>query len=298
MVGGSFEIERTGVRIPTPRPKALPVSVEAGFPETEEEEAPETDVTIVEAPSEAPVASAVAAPERSDQPNGNGDGRGRKRRRRRRGGRGRNGPQQQQGPEAEMEAGPNGAEPVAHFGHAAGDAIAGEAEDDDEEAGPEQAGEAQQADGRPATTPMGEGSEKRRRRRRRGRRGRRRDGELGHAPNDTVARLPETDISAAPAYSGERREEQHPVVMPNAESSPLWSLNDRSPEAPAPYIRATEPVAEAEAPQFEAINPIAESAPVPLRIENEPVAAPDDAAASNESPREARKGWWQRRFKG
>jgi ribonuclease E len=52
MMGGSFEIERTGVRIPSPRPKAVAVSVEAGFHEEVEEEAPETDVTIVEAPSE------------------------------------------------------------------------------------------------------------------------------------------------------------------------------------------------------------------------------------------------------
>ena len=46
----------------------------------------------------------------------------------------------------------------------------------------------------------------------------------------------------------------------------------------------------------DAINPILERSPVPvLDLPEETV--PEDAAPTNEPPREARKGWWQRRFK-
>src|SRR6266567_3800639 len=87
MMGGSFELERTGIRIPTPRPKAPAISFEAGYQDAETQEL-ETDVTIVEAPPQTETPPAESSVERD--PSGV-DGRGRKRRRRRRGGRGRNG---------------------------------------------------------------------------------------------------------------------------------------------------------------------------------------------------------------
>jgi ribonuclease E len=140
-------------------------------------------------------------------------------------------------------------------------------------------------------SPPGEGG--RRRRRRRGRRGRRRDGEFGHPSGEGGPHNgTEAPIAAAPAYPAPVPQEEHPAV-PNAESSPLWSLSDHSSAARAP---APEPTLEAEPPPVEAINPVAESRPVPANIESVPVTAPDDAA--NEVPREARKGWWQRRFRG
>jgi ribonuclease E len=294
MMGGSFELERTGVRIPTPRPKAVPVSVEAGFQEAEEE-APETDVTIVEAPSEPAVqtAAAAAAPERAEQ--GNGDGRGRKRRRRRRGGRGRGGPQQQAA-EFELEPRAGDGEPAPEIAEAAPDALTGERDDEeeDEDSGPEE----QAAEGRPSEQhrPTGEGGEKRgRRRRRRGRRGRRREGEFGQQPGEGGARVSmEAPLAAAPAYPSPVQEEEHPVV-PNGESSPLWSLSDYTPSEPAPLPG---PFEEPELPPMERINATADSRPVLVDIEAARVAVPEDAASSDEPPREARKGWWQRRFKG
>ena len=102
-------------------------------------------------------------------------------------------------------------------------------------------------------------------------------------------------MAASPDYSGGRPDEQQAVIMPNAESSPLWSLNDHSTEAPAPYAGAEETVAETVSPAIDAINPIAELPPVAVSLRDEPIATPEDAA--NEPPREARKGWWQRRFK-
>ena len=89
MMGGSFEIERTGVRIPSARPKVAPVSVEAGFQSAEPEE-PETDVTLAEAPAELETESEETAAEGQIRPEGQGDGQGqgegrRRRKRRRRG---------------------------------------------------------------------------------------------------------------------------------------------------------------------------------------------------------------------
>ena len=83
--------------------------------------------------------------------------------------------------------------------------------------------------------------------------------------------------------------------MPNAESSPLWSLTDTSP-APQPL---PEPEVAREALDVEiispVISPVPEARPVPVSLES----APEDAASAsaNEPPRESRKGWWQRRFK-
>jgi ribonuclease E len=323
MMGGSFEIERTGVRIPSAKPKSVPVSVEAGF---QEQEVLETDVTIVEAPVEpvAPVQAAVTA-ERDvgNGGNGNGEGRGRKRRRRRRGGRGRGAQQFQE------SSGVNSAPaipPNAGDQHPESFTAENDEGDDEPEGVGEAAGDERQASSTAAPGPATEGADRnRRRRRRRGRRGRRRDsdpahqgGEPAHEPaavQGEQAAVPAVAFSSPPA---EALEDQS-VLAPNAPSSPLWSLSDHVAERPtlaemqAQHLAATGALAPEPAKLFEpepaqaiepepasamadAINPILERSPVPvLDLPEETV--PEDAAPTNEPPREARKGWWQRRFK-
>ena len=242
MMGGSFELERTGVRIPSARPKALPVSVEAGFPEESEPEEPETDVTIVEAPVEARAESkgAVAKTAVTDGAageRGDGDGRGRKRRRRRRGGRGRNGQAPAHDIEMEPRLGDSQAAP-ASIVEPGIDSLVGESlEGDDAEtdSGAEGGGEERDVQGGAAPPPSSE-ADKHRRRRRRGRRGRRREGELGVSTGE--APPPGEPAGEPPVETGvfvvEPTPEGVPIVMPNAPSSPLWSLTDHAPEgAPA-----------------------------------------------------------------
>jgi ribonuclease E len=301
MMGGSFEIERTGVRIPTPRPKALPVSIEAGFQDAEVEE-PETDVTIVEAPIETTHQSEAVSSERTDT--GNGDGRGRKRRRRRRGGRGR-GPQSGM-PESEIERHAGNGGPVSAPAETNGDALTSESDDEDDES------ETQAAEGnaeRPAHSgpvPSGthEGGEGRRRRRRRGRRGRRGPGEMG-ASGESQPRQPEDQQVAAAAPAFQAPAEENPIIVPNADSSPLWSLSDQSaqPDAPAQTRKRAEATVE------RVIEPVAaEMASQRVESQSAPPEASEAAAeekpsraretpAVSEPPVDPRKGWWQRRFK-
>ena len=298
MMGGSFEIERTGVRIPTPRPKAIPVSIEAGFQEAEPE-VPETDITIVEAPTEAAPRSEGASPERIDSGNGNGngngngEGRGRKRRRRRRGGRGR-------GPQSTSPE--NISEPqTADFDSSQVPSEAGtdvpdsrnDGEEDDSEA-PSQDGGAEQAlQNGPPPAQAGEGGEGRRRRRRRGRRGRRGPGETGGGGADTRPRQPdEQGMTPAPVFHAPA---EQPVVAPNGDSSPLWSLSDGSPEPALPRMQEAPPRAEAE-PSAPTPSPAQERSETRPAATEVPVTVQDVPAASEGSP-ETRKGWWQRRFK-
>jgi ribonuclease E len=310
MMGGSFEIERTGVRIPTPRPKAIAVSVEAGFQSSETEE-PETDVTIVEAPVEpAPRSETAAQPERADS--GNGEGRGRKRRRRRRGGRGRGQPGSPT-PEHELEPRAGDVEPSPMLAESGSDALASQSdaddEDDENEAEENGAEHASQAGSAPAAS--GEGGEHRRRRRRRGRRGRRGGpGETGGQHGEQRGHNGEDQpIETAPAFAAPAGVQ---TIVPNTESSPLWSLADQAAEhsSPAPLpgplpvaasISSPEPSATSEitaAPEVStAAEPPAEmpapSAPNPSEsmVQN-PI--PESVPAEDQN---SRKGWWQRRFK-
>ena len=289
MMGGSFEIERTGVRIPSARPKSLAVSIEAGFQEEEPEEASE-DVTIVEAPMETMPEPGTVTAERES---GNGEGRGRKRRRRRRGGRGR-GPQQLV-PESELEPRAGDGQPApAVMGEAGPDSFA--IEGAEEEAGngeePGSEGEDHRAD---ATAPQsGEAAEKRRRRRRRGRRGRRREGEPVSINGETPAYAASPDqppVDEVPFVAPAPVAEVTPVV-PNAPSSPLWSLSDHAPESkptlPERFVAAI----------GDANNPIVEAPDTALIAAEAETAPPhDEAETATETPRESRKGWWQRRFK-
>jgi hypothetical protein len=70
------------------------------------------------------------------------------------------------------------------------------------------------------------------------------------------------------------------AVIPNTPSSPVWSLLDQQ-TVPEPSAAMPEPLAAA--PE------LPEIAPVP--------AASATPAERDTSPRETRKGWWQRRFK-
>ena len=311
MMGGSFEIERTGQRIPTVRPKALPVSVEAGFPAEEEE--PEADVTIVEPPAEAP----REAPAQAAEPEHAADGRGRKRRRRRRGGRGRNGNGAPGGlPEAELEprlGDERGDDelPAPIAAEAGPDALGTESEGIEEEDGEDEREERQSAQGAAAQGPLGEGGDKRRRRRRRGRRGRRRDGEFGgngEAPAPVTAQ-------PAPALAAGTENAEPAMLAPNGESSPLWSLTDHTPAAealPALSVAVEPTVTPFVVPAREEPEPAAAlTAQTSAAPAEEPAAPPELASlpeepaaafgqapvAPEEPPREARKGWWQRRFK-
>jgi ribonuclease E len=305
MMGGSFEIERTGVRIPTLRPKALPVSIEAGFQEAEPEE-PETDVTIVEAPVEITQLGESPPSERTDS--ANGDGRGRKRRRRRRGGRGR-GPQSGT-PESEMERQAGNGEPHPVMAETNGDAPGTDRddEDDESEAGAQEASAERAPHSGPAPAGTSEGGEGRRRRRRRGRRGRRGPGEMGAAGEARPRPQEDQPIAAAPGFQVPAVED--PIIVPNADSSPLWSLSDLSgqhgvaartrhtPEAVEERLgteveRVIEPVAAEMASERMETH----SAPPEAPAEREPPTAARETPAVAEPPADARKGWWQRRFK-
>jgi ribonuclease E len=286
MMGGSFEIERTGVRVPTPRPKAIAVSLEAGFQDSEPEEPAETDVTIVEAPMESTPRADVASPERTDAPNG--DGRGRKRRRRRRGGRGR-GPQSSlPGLDQEPHVGDNESTPLAvGTSHPA----EGEGDDDEGEGAAEENGAEQATQGGPAPAHAGEGGEVRRRRRRRGRRGRRGPGESGAHSGEARTQGPEEQASA---FGGPT---EAPVIAPNADSSPLWSLSDQSPQPfAAPQARETlmPAMAEAGGLDLDVAPPTAQSQFAPAQTAT---AAQEAPPPPEEGSRDSRKGWWQRRFK-
>jgi ribonuclease E len=287
MMGGSFELERTGVRIPTQRPKAPAISFEAGYQDTENEE-PETDVTIVEAPPQTETPPAESSVERDS---GGVDGRGRKRRRRRRGGRGRNphGPFQEAGADGRANEVPNVPVPLSDVRLEPSSAD----DDDDEETQSEPAPEAQSEHresraGSPPPAPGGEGVG-RRRRRRRGRRGRRRDGEMvgGETPAQTQFR-PEPASFVASAAT-----QESPVLIPNAPSSPLWSLSDQTDRTPSLPERAAQAIQE-EPKMHTPANAMAEiGSETQVEVSREPERSEEGDAA----PQEARKGWWQRRFK-
>ena len=283
MMGGSFEIERTGTRTPAPRPKAIPVSFEAGF----EGQAPEAQAveTVVEHAAESPAETEIASEAQAPANGQGGEGR-RRRRRRRRGGRGR-GPQGHHEGLQEARSGESLApssresEPRPAAESASSETSAPVAEDLQRE----RMG-VPSSQGQP-----GEGGH-RRRRRRRGRRGRRREGEQGNGgafhhgeERQQQAGAPlheETGFRGAHAESTPAAEA---VMSPNTPSSPQWSLNDFGSEErfsrSAPSESRTEESREPES---------TERMPRVETVANE-------SAAEETPPKEARKGWWQRRFK-
>jgi ribonuclease E len=143
-----------------------------------------------------------------------------------------------------------------------------------------------------STAPEQPGTARRKRRRRRGKRG-----GTAHSSDAGNTQQSEANSFAGPAHDFDRfgipdeidttpREEPRPqpaiekadtdvpVAMPNAASSPVWSLTaDPGEVLPSPQRRAPEPVA------------------VPVSQE----AAPEPVSTQPAGP--PKKGWWQRTFK-
>jgi ribonuclease E len=282
MMGGSFEIDRTGTRAALPRPKTGAISVEGGFQDTRPEivepevAEPEEEPSEVSATQETPVARPQG---QSGAPEGDGQGGRRRRRRRRRGGRGRNGQphpvhdgQQQQRPQEPQHA------EAEQRSDDEGDG------EETEEPAPSIAAVPQEpgrTEGSPAPHQEGGG---RRRRRRRGRRGRRHDGD----PSNGAHRQPQTHGEYQSATGGQPRYEAHSpnpqpeAVEPNAPSSPQWSLSEQRSET---RVVEREPEPSTSREEFASSK------------RPEPGAAAEAVEPESSEPRETRKGWWQRRFK-
>jgi ribonuclease E len=270
LMAGTFDIERVGHRNPEdfvrPVAAAQPAAVEEeeDLDIVEEEELAEEDEVIA---AEAEAAPSEDGEAQGDESRGERDGGRRRRRRggRNRGGRGRDrerGPREGQPQEARAE----GEDPFPNAEAGAEDANADVVE----------GGEGLIADGAEANTEAGaQGEEgRRRRRRRRGRRGGRDRFENG----EQAAAAPAGDGDAAPAQPSPAyadrfgsdsdsdeidttpRDNAPAVVMPNAASTPSWTLND------------------------------------PTEIDTTPSEAPP-AAASSAPAAPSKKGWWQRAFR-
>jgi hypothetical protein len=85
--------------------------------------------------------------------------------------------------------------------------------------------------------------------------------------------------------------EEHPVMIPNAPSSPLWSLTDQADHRPSLPERAAHAIHdEPKAPSIAAPE-------IRSRTHMEDAPEPERAEGDDATPHEARKGWWQRRFK-
>jgi ribonuclease E len=293
MMGGSFELERTGLRVPNVRPKA--VSVEAGFPSHEPElvqdaaEPAEPDEEVVVEQQAEDAAPREHDRNRGDRPQHQqgdvgGEGGGRKRRRRRRGGRGRNG-----GQPSQQESHQGGGEhrhgqpqhpnrPPLQHAEAAINVETGSENDTEFDAMPEIAGEATQIPASGQQPPMD--GDRKRRRRRRGRRGRRREGEqgmthpMGASENHGQQTSETSSVETERSFPAVRHEDSFvtEAVAPNAPSSPQWSLTEPVRDEPEPVAATSEPAAAA--------------SPPPER-KQQPEAEP---------PKEPRKGWWQRRL--
>ncbi len=282
MVSGSFEIQRTGMRVPAPRPKLTAVSVEGGFQEPDAE--PEADVTIVEPPETAPAPFSEAAAEQEAA----GAGAGRKRRRRRRGGRGRTG--RPDSTPAVPEISPVEQDAEIHATPAL--------EAEPGSGGDGQEGEIESLSGqRPAATTAAD-AEKRRRRRRRGRRGRRfepeistpagePDAEKNHANSiaaaDVEGHPPPPDSAAPPVAFQQPRPAMEAPAAVNTPSSPVWTLLDQQTVEDGPT-----PPAEAEP-----LKPLEKTPAVETAAE-----VVQEMSPAGTAPQEARRGWWQRRFRG
>jgi ribonuclease E len=248
---------------------------------------PETDITIVEAPVETVQPPAETSAERDA---GSLDSRGRKRRRRRRGGRGRGPPSPVQeigidGRPSEIQSAP------PPSGETQLGPLPIDTDEDEErqsETGAEGHSEQKESHAGLAPAQAGENGGKRRRRRR-GRRGRRREGEMvggESAAHEQSQAEPASFIAPTPA------EEEHPVVMPNAPSSPLWSLTDQAPvQRPSLPERAAQEIYE------EPRMPVSAAAETQSRTEVQDTREPERPEGVDATPHEARKGWWQRRFK-
>jgi ribonuclease E len=286
---GDFEIDRIGERDPSTRPRpVVPIEIE---PEPEEPEAELVEEAVEEEEEQVPeVPGETSAEARQPQ---NDEGGRRRRRRRRRGGRDRGNDVRQDRPPQDKPLQDRPPQQLAPEGEI------GIVTQTDDAASTEVGAPAQapRPDGQNGGPP-GDGTRRRRRRRRRGRRGERDNfgGEQrseGASPSpidshyeDRFGQLDEVDTTP-------RIEPPFPVadapVVPNAASTPVWSLKSESgvsanlPRPPAP--KPAEPPA-----------PI--SAAVPVKSEEPPPAkaepVPEPAQASDQP---VKKGWWQRTFR-
>ena len=86
---------------------------------------------------------------------------------------------------------------------------------------------------------------------------------------------------------------EEPRVMPNAPSSPLWSLTDQ-----APLMTPSLPERAAREMPEEPVMPDIAATETESRTEAQDSREQERPAGVDATPHEARKGWWQRRFKG
>ena len=80
-------------------------------------------------------------------------------------------------------------------------------------------------------------------------------------------------------------------MIPNAPSSPLWSLADQTDHRPSLPERAALAIHE------EPKTTVSAAAEIEPRTNVEETPAPERSEDVDATPHEARKGWWQRRFK-
>ena len=283
LMTGNFDIERIGQRDPESRPKTA-VSVDTVQIEVEPEVEPEP-IEEDEIEHDEVAAPAVASQDAQPLQQGEGEGGRRKRRRRRRGGRDRdrtspNEPRHDQNFQPPQTVSNDDGQGVQAGGEQS-------AQLDLSETGG-QSGEPGQpttnGNGQPGAQqgPLGEG-QRRKRRRRRGRRGGRDREHLGNEQRANNSAAPSSDAPLGDRFGKldeidtTPREEPFPAAarpeaVPNAASTPVWSLKVEGTEAPAPkpvHQRALEPAQE----------------------------KPAGAKEVPSTPQPTKKGWWQKAFR-
>jgi ribonuclease E len=275
---GDFDIERIGQRDPESRPKPPP-PVEDAPPVMEEEVEPEIVEDAEPDRVENTIHEEIPAESRHHLQQGEEGSGHRRRRRRRRGGRDRDHPVQS---DQRPEPGPPPPQITADAQEAPKGAAASEpVETDDHQSPAPQNGQGPQTE---QQGQFGEGHRRKRRRRRGRRGGRDRENSSGEPrANNGASGVSEAaienrfgrpdEIDTTPRENpGKLAEVQpahitRPEAIPNAASTPVWSLKaERAETTPKPPER---------------------KAPVPAE------AAPDMPAA----PQPAKKGWWQRAFR-
>jgi ribonuclease E len=263
---GQFEIERLRSRDPGDKPRAHAVGIESGFVLPDEPEPDYVEETDDEEMAEISSAAAEADGEDDDAEGGEGkvsaprgDGEGRGGRRRRRGGRGRN---RERGPDDQPRPPRAEQEPRGEQPHA--ELADGEEAGDSDE--PAEAGA-----GNGTVQPGGEAGGGRRRRRRRGRRGGR------ERPHDQAF----GEAQTGETHGGEGQDAQ---PAPQATPKPAY-VPDRFGAAPDDIdTTPSERPAPANAP----------SAPAWSLTTEQDV----DTTPSDDGPKTAKKGWWQKTFGG
>ncbi len=274
--GGDFEIDRLGQRDPASRPKQLP-PIEAA-PAVEEAE-PEPDIIEDEESEqdEPKKEGEFAADAQPHLPQGEG-GR-RKRRRRRRGGRDRDRPFQNDQHHGQNQ--PQQAVPMANGQGTSADSATEEAVTASEPSAQFQPSSRppQSGDLHLGEQQNGEGGRRRKRRRRRGRRGGRDRDQVGggeqRTENDTptevrledrFGQFDEIDTTPRDEPRGQPVIQPPPEAIPNAASTPVWSLKAEGTEVQKPKQ---------------------DKDPEP-RASSEP-------AETQSAP--GKKGWWQKAFR-